>query len=235
MNTTTVSLPPTLQLNIDLTDEQFFQLCQNNRDLKFERTASGELIIMPPTGSSTSDRNADLTYQLRAWSRQNKLGKSFDSSGGFKLPNGAERSPDASWVKMERWNALSEAEKERFAPLCPDFVVELMSPSNSLEKTRAKMREYIENGARLGWLINRGQQQVEIYRPNREVEILQSPKTLLGENILPGFVLDLAEILCVIAYTESFAIENNPELFKKSGLCGLKFSQIKYDCYGTRL
>ncbi|OYD91168.1 hypothetical protein CDG76_28380 [Nostoc sp. 'Peltigera membranacea cyanobiont' 210A] len=194
MNTTTVSLPPTLELNIDLTDEQFFQLCQNNRDLKFERTASGELIIMPPTGSSTSDSNADLTYQLRAWSRQNKLGKSFDSSGGFKLPNGAERSPDASWVKMERWNALSEAEKERFAPLCPDFVVELMSPSDSLEKTRAKMREYIENGARLGWLINRGQQQVEIYRLNREVEILQSPKTLSGEDVLPGFVLDLAEI-----------------------------------------
>ncbi len=196
MNTTTVSLPPTLELNIDLTDEQFFQLCQNNRDLKFERTASGELIIMPPTGSNTSDRNADLTYQLRAWSRQNKLGKSFDSSGGFKLPNGAERSPDASWVKMERWNALSEAEKERFAPLCPDFVVELMSPSDSLEKTRAKMMEYyMENGARLGWLINRGQQQVEIYRPNREVEILQSPKTLSGEDVLPGFVLDLVEIL----------------------------------------
>ncbi|MBN3941713.1 Uma2 family endonuclease [Nostoc sp. NMS9] len=196
MNTTTVSLPPTLELNIDLTDEQFFQLCQNNRDLKFERTASGELIIMPPTGSNTSDRNADLTYQLRAWSRQNKLGKSFDSSGGFKLPNGAERSPDASWVKMERWNALSEAEKERFAPLCPDFVVELMSPSDSLEKTQAKMMEYyMENGARLGWLINRGQQQVEIYRPNREVEILQSPKTLSGEDVLPGFVLDLVEIL----------------------------------------
>ena len=149
---------------------------------------------MPPTGSSISDRNADLTYQLRVWSRQNKLGKSFDSSGGFKLPNGAERSPDASWVKMERWNALSEAEKERFVPLCPDFVVELMSPSDSLEKTRAKMREYIENGARLGWLINRREQQVEISCFNREVEILQSPKTLLGEDVLPGFVLDLAEI-----------------------------------------
>ncbi|BBD63986.1 hypothetical protein NIES4072_23530 [Nostoc commune NIES-4072] len=113
---------------------------------------------------------------------------------GFKLPNGAERSPDASWVKMERWNALSEAEKERFAPLCPDFVIELMSPSDSLEKTRTKMREYMENGARLGWLINRGQQQVEIYHPNREVEILQSPKSLSREDVLPGFVLDLVEI-----------------------------------------
>ncbi len=137
---------------------------------------------------------ADLTYQLRAWSRQNRIGKSFDSSGGFKLPNGAEGSPDASWVKMERWNALTQAQKERFAPLCPDFVVELMSQCDSIEKTRAKMREYIDNGARLGWLINRQQQQVEIYRPNQEVEILQGSQTLLGEDILPGFVLDLAQI-----------------------------------------
>ncbi len=194
MNNNTVCLPATLELNIDLTDEQFFQLCQNNRDLRFERTATGELIIMPPTGSETGERNADLTYQLRAWSRQNKLGKSFDSSTGFKLPCGAERSPDASWVKIERWNALTQAEKERFAPLCPDFVVELMSPSDSLEKTRTKMREYRENGARLGWLINRQQQQVEIYRPHREVEILANPQTLSGEDILPGFVLDLAQI-----------------------------------------
>ncbi|NEO42932.1 MAG: Uma2 family endonuclease [Moorea sp. SIO4A3] len=194
MNHNTVSLPATLELTIDLTDEQFFQLCQTNRDLRFERTARGELIIMPPTGSETSDRNADLTYQLRAWSRQNQLGKSFDSSGGFKLPNGAERSPDASWVKMEQWNALTQAEKERFAPLCPDFVVELMSPSDSLEKTRAKMMEYRDNGARLGWLINRQQQQVEIYRPDRDVEILTTPQTLSGEDVLPGFVLDLVPI-----------------------------------------
>ena len=194
MNTNSVSLPATLELNIDLTDEQFFQLCLNNRDLRFERTATRELIIMPPTGSETGERNADLTYQLRAWSRQNKLGKSFDSSTGFKLPCGAERSPDASWVKIERWNALTQAEKERFAPLCPDFVVELMSPSDSVEKTRAKMREYMDNGARLGWLINRQQQQVEIYRPNREVEILLSPQTLSGEDVLPEFVLDLTEI-----------------------------------------
>jgi Uma2 family endonuclease len=195
MNTNIVCLPTTLELNIDLTDEQFFQLCQNNRDLRFERTATGELIIMPPTGSETGDCNAELTYQLRGWSRQNKLGKSFDSSTGFKLPNAAERSPDASWVTMERWNALTQEEKQRFAPLCPDFVVELMSPSDSLEKTRTKMREYMDNGARLGWLINRQQRQVEIYRSNREVEILQNPQTLSGEDVLPGFVLDLAQIL----------------------------------------
>lgn len=194
MNANTINLPATLELNIDLTDEQFFQLCQNNRDLRFERTASGELIIMPPTGSETSDRNAELTYQLRAWSRQNQRGKSFDSSGGFKLPNGAERSPDASWVVIERWNGLTQTEKERFAPLCPDFVVELMSPSDSLEKIRAKMQEYLDNGARLGWLINRQQQQVEIYRPHQNIEILQSPQTLSGEDVLLGFVLDLTEI-----------------------------------------
>lgn len=187
-------LPAPLNLEIDLTDEQFFQLCQNNRDLRFERAATGQLIIMPPTGSETSERNAELTYQLRAWSRQNQLGKSFDSSGGFKLPNGAERSPDASWVKMERWNALSSVEKQRFAPLCPDFVAELMSPSDSLEKTRHQMREYRDNGARLGWLINRRDQKVEIYRPHQDVEILSRPTSLSGEEVLPGFVLDLTEI-----------------------------------------
>ena len=180
--------------NINLTDEQFFQLCQNNPDVRFERTASGELIIMPPTGSITGNRNSDLNYQLTAWNRKYKLGKTFDSSSGFKLPNGAERSPDASWVKMERWDALTEEEQERFAPLCPDFVVELMSPSDTLDKTRAKMKEYMENGACLGWLINRKLIQIEIYRLNQEVEILESPQTVSGEDVLPGFVLDLAEI-----------------------------------------
>lgn len=145
MNPLTINLPPILELDIDnlnLTDEQFFGLCQNNPDLRFERTAQGELIIMPPTGSITSDRNSDLNYQLRGWSRKNKLGKTFDSSGGFILPNGANRSPDASWVKMERTNALTEDQKQRFAALCPDFVVELMSPSDTLENTRA-MRERV--------------------------------------------------------------------------------------------
>ena len=182
------------ELKIDLTDEQFWQLCRDNDDLQFERTATGELIIMSPTGSETSKRNADLVFQLQAWNRQNKLGEVFDSSGGFKLPNGAERSPDASWVQLSRWEALTPQEKEKFAPLCPDFVVELMSPSDSLMKTRAKMQEYLENGAQLGWLINRKQRQVEIYRPNQELEILTNPETISGENILPGFVLDLSTI-----------------------------------------
>lgn len=187
-------LPSPLELQIDLTDRQFFQLCQNHRDLRFERNARGRLIIMPPTGGITGDRNADLTFQLRAWSRQNDLGKSFDSSTGFKLPNGADRAPDAAWVRIERWNALTLEEQEQFPPLCPDFVVELGSPSEPLSELQAKMREYIDNGARLGWLIDPKRKVVEIYRPQQEVEILSSPTTLSGEDVLPGFILDLSPI-----------------------------------------
>ncbi len=194
MNTTTISLPPTLELKLDLTDEQFWQLCHDNSDLRFERTATGKLIIMSPTGSTTGERNADLIYQLKAWSRQNNLGKVFDSNTGFTLPNGADRSPDASWVQQERWDCLTPIEQERFAPICPDFVVELMSPSDSLEKTRSKMREYMENGARLGWLINRKQRKTEISRPHQAVEIINNPDTMSGEDVLPGFVLDLSTI-----------------------------------------
>ena len=195
MNASTIALPSTLKLKIDLTDEQYFQICQNNRDLKFERTAKGVLLIMPPTGGETSNRNADLTFQVQGWSRQNNLGKAFDSNGGFKLPNGADRSPDASWVKIDRWNALTPEQREKFLPLCPDFVVELRSPSDSLTELREKMQEYIANGARLGWLIDRKNQRVEIYRPNQEVEILENPATLSGEDVLPGFVLVLAPIM----------------------------------------
>ncbi|NEO42492.1 MAG: Uma2 family endonuclease [Moorea sp. SIOASIH] len=194
MNTSSISLPPTLELKLDLTDKQFWQLCHDNSDLRFERTATGELIIMSPTGSTTGERNADLIYQLKAWSRQNNLGKVFDSNSGFTLPNGANRSPDASWVQQEHWDALTPVEQERFAPICPDFVVELMSPSDSLEKTRAKMREYMENGARLGWLINRKQRKTETYRPHQDVEILNNPDTISGEDVLQGFVLDLTTI-----------------------------------------
>ncbi|NWF58131.1 MAG: Uma2 family endonuclease [Fischerella sp.] len=195
MEATTITLPPTLELKIDLTDEQFWQLCQNNRDLRFERTASGELIIMSPTGGETGNRNIELAYQLQAWSRQNKLGKAFDSSTGFKLPNGADRSPDASWIAIERWESLSREQRRKFLPLCPDFVVELCSPTDSLNKTREKMQEYIENGARLGWLIDAEARRVEIYRPGTDVEILENPSTLSGEDVLPGFVLDLTTIM----------------------------------------
>ncbi|NEU72533.1 Uma2 family endonuclease [Hassallia byssoidea VB512170] len=190
-----IALPSTLKLNIDLTDEQYFQLCQNNRDYRFEHTAEGELLIMPPTGSDTGNRNIELAYQLQAWSRQNNLGKAFDSSTGFTLPNGAKRSPDASWVKIERWNALTPEQQEKFAPICPDFVVELRSRTDSLKELQEKMQEYIDNGANLGWLIDRKKKRVEIYRPGKEVEILENPATLSGEDVLPGFVLDLTAIL----------------------------------------
>ena len=194
MDAATVSLPPTLQLSIDLTDEQFFQLCQDNQDYQFERTASGEIIIMPPTGGETGNRNFEITVGLGIWNKQYNLGKGFDSSSGFKLPNGANRSPDASWVKQERWEALSPQQKRKFIPLCPDFVVELLSPTDSLKPTQAKMQEYIDNGAKLGWLIDPKTKKVEIYRQGKQVEILQNPATLSGEEVLPGFVLNLSSV-----------------------------------------
>jgi Uma2 family endonuclease len=179
---------------IDLTDEQFYQLCQQHRDLKFERSATGELIIMAPTGGETGNRNAGLTAQLWIWNQQQKLGQVFDSSTGFRLPNGANRSPDVAWIQQARWDALTPEQKAGFIPLCPDFVIELLSPSDRLTILQEKMQEYRANGTQLGWLIDRASQQVEIYRRDREVEILKSPITLSGEEMLPGFVLNLEAI-----------------------------------------
>ncbi|MEG4343989.1 Uma2 family endonuclease [Microcoleus sp. A003_D6] len=186
----------TLNLNsiIKLTSEQFYQLCEENPDLKLERSANGELIAMPPTGGETGKRNVKLTTQLDVWNEQTELGEVFDSSTGFTLPNKADRSPDASWVEKSRWSALTPEQREKFIPLCPDFVIELVSPSDSLKKTQDKMQEYMQNGCRLGWLINRKKREVEIYRLGQEVEVLQSPLTLSGENVLPGFVLNLQKI-----------------------------------------
>jgi Uma2 family endonuclease len=195
MESQTIPLHSPLELTLELTDEQFFQLCIDNRDLRFERTASGGLIIMPPTGSETGRRNSDLNFQLKAWSRQNNLGVVFDSSTGFKLPDGSDISPDAAWVRRDRWDALTPEQKEKFAPICPDFVVELRSTTDSLEKLRAKMKVYVKNGARLGWLLDRKNKKVEISRQGSDVEILDSPATLSGEDVLPGFVLDLSDIL----------------------------------------
>lgn len=185
----TLQLPPVLRLS----DEQFEQLAAANCQLQLELTAKGELIIMPSTGGETGDRNFELAGQLWLWNRQNRSGKAFDSSTGFRLPNGATRSPDVSWIRIERWNALTQEQRKKFLPLCPDFVIELVSESDELEDTQAKMQEYLENGLLLGWLINPKARQVEIYRPNQEVEILNS-LTLSGEDILPGFVLDLQPI-----------------------------------------
>jgi Uma2 family endonuclease len=180
--------------SIELTDEQFYQLCFNNRDLRFERNANGDLLIMAPTGGETGNRNIEIAYQLQAWSRQNKLGLAFDSSTGFKLANGANRSPDASWLSLNKWNSLTKKQQQKFIPLCPDFVIELLSPSDKLGDTQNKMKEYITNGICLGWLINRQNQQVEIYRQGQDVEVLNSPQSLSGENILPGFILNLEPI-----------------------------------------
>jgi Uma2 family endonuclease len=194
MNPTKINLPDPLELMIDLSDEKFFDICKKNRDFKFERTASGVLVIMSPTGGNTGRRSIKIATQLEIWSSQTNLGEAFDSSTGFKLPNGADRSPDASWVKRDRWESLTAEQREKFIPLCPDFVVELRSASDRLKTLQDKMQEYRDNGAKLGLLIDPQNKRVEIYRPDQEVEIQENPKTLSGENILPGFVLDLTVI-----------------------------------------
>ena len=180
--------------SIKLTEEQFYRLCIDNRDLHIERNANGDLVIMPPTGGQTGNRNGRLIQQLFNWSDNDGTGIAFDSSTGFILPNGANRSPDASWILLTKWNALTEKEKQRFLPLCPDFAIELLSPSDNLARTQGKMREYLDNGTVLGWLINPVQQQVEIYRQGKSTEILNVPTNLSGENVLSGFVLDLKPI-----------------------------------------
>ena len=187
-----VNIPSALALQV--THEQFVRLAGANRELQLERTAAGELIVMSPTGSDTGNKNADMSGQLWLWNRDRKLGETFDSSSGFHLPNGADRSPDAAWVRRERWEALTPEQKAGFAPICPDFVLELRSASDAIDTLRAKMREYRQNGAKLGWLIDRKNEKVEIYRPDAGVEILDRPQTLSGESVLPGFVLDLTEV-----------------------------------------
>ena len=149
---------------------------------------------MPPTGGETGKRNTDLIVQLGIWNRQTKLGEVFDSSTGYKLPNGANRSPDVSWIRQDRWDSLTSEQKQKFIPLAPDFVLELMSPNDYLINTQVKMKEYLDNGVKLGWLINPEAKQVEIYRLGQDVESLNSPQSLSGEDILPGFTLDLANI-----------------------------------------
>ena len=187
--------PLTIRLDpLTLSDDQFYQLCQNNRDLRFERTGRGDLVIMPPTGGETGERNSEINYQLRYWNKQAQGGKVFDSSTGFKLPDGADKSPDAAWIPLEKWNGLTTDERQGFVPLCPDFVIELRSKSDNLKVLQEKMQEYLENGTRLGWLINRQDRQVEIYRQGQAVEVLENPNSLSGENILPSFVLDLGTI-----------------------------------------
>jgi Uma2 family endonuclease len=177
--------------NVGLSDEQFYQLCQINEYYKFEQTAKDELIILPPSNLITGNREAELNGNLMIWNRQTKLGKVFSSSTVFTLPNGGKRSPDVAWIANERWDSLTIQEKEIFAKICPDFVIELRSRTDSLSQLQEKMQEYLNSGLRLGWLIDPQNQQVEIYRQNQSVEIVSLPTSLSGENVLLGFILEL--------------------------------------------
>ena len=179
---------------VGLTDEQFFRLCQDNRDLRFELTAQEELIIMPPTGSETGWRSARITVRLGVWAERDGSGLVFDSSTGFTLPDGSKRSPDAAWIRLERWEALTATERQRFAPICPDFVLELRSPTDDLATAQAKMLEYLGNGARLGWLLDPQAKRVYMFRPGQPAEVLENPGTVSGDPVLSGFVLNLRDI-----------------------------------------
>ncbi len=192
---TQVESPPVLvrmQPVFEMTAEKFFEFCQLNSELRIERTAAGDVLIMAPTGGETSDRNAEITTQLRIWAREDGTGIAFDSSAGYNLPNGATRSPDASWVERSRLENLTLEQKRKFLPLCPDFVVELRSPSDRLTDLKAKMQEYIDNGARLGWLLDPSNRHVYRYRPSL-IEALDNPQEI-SDPLLPGFVLNLREI-----------------------------------------
>ncbi len=173
-----------------MSDDALYEFCRMNRDLRIERTKEGEIVIMSPTGAETGRRNFELTVAFGAWARADGSGVGFDSSTGFILPNGAERSPDLSWVKRERWEALTLEQRRKFAPLCPDFVIELGSPSDGLEELEAKMLEYVENGTSLGWLIDPGERRVYVYRPGLAVECLEAPSRLSGDPLLPGLDID---------------------------------------------
>lgn len=192
------TFPFTVPQGFRITPKQFEQLAEAEQLARLELTASGELIVMSPTGGEAGAKNFNLYIDFGIWNRQTKLGQAFDSSTIFALPNGARRSPDVSWVKLERWEALTLKEKQGFPPIAPDFVIELVSPSDltnqRYEDLQNKMQEYLENSVKLGWLIEPSAKKVEIYRLGQSVELLNNPQTLSGEDILPGFTLDLTEI-----------------------------------------
>jgi len=189
------SVPLTIHFPLtSMTVQEFYEFCLANRDLRIERNANGEVIIMPPAFSDTGNRNMKISQQLANWSDQDGSGESFDSSAGFTLPNGATRSPDASWISLQRWNTLNDEQKSSFAPICPDFVIELRSSSDRLSDLQEKMQEYLSNGISLGWLIDRKNRRVYIYRPHREVEILDNPEIVKGDPELLGFELQMAKI-----------------------------------------
>ncbi|MBE9077946.1 Uma2 family endonuclease [Romeria aff. gracilis LEGE 07310] len=187
-----LSEPLTLDLQtVHLSDEQFYRLCMANPELRVERTPQGRLLLMPPVGGESGNRELELGGELYLWNRQTQLGKVFSSSTVFKLPGGGDRSPDAAWVELSRWQALTPEQRTKFPPIAPDFVIELRSQTDSLPMLQAKLREYLDSGVRLGWLFNPQAQQVEIYRPERLLEVRSLPTTLSGESVLPGFTLSV--------------------------------------------
>lgn len=194
IQTAPTSLTVNLPVPVEMTMAEFYEFCQANRELRIERSATGEVVILPPAFADTGNRNLKIAQQLGNWADQDGTGEAFDSSTGFTLPNGATRSPDAAWIRRDRWNALTEAEKASFAPICPDFVVELKSASDRLSNLKAKLVEYMANGATLGFLIDRQQRQVYLYRPDQAPIILDNPEVVSGDPELPGFQLRLARI-----------------------------------------
>lgn len=177
-----------------ITADQLLEISSLNRDLRLELTAEGELVVTGPTGWETGDENSELNMQLRQWAKRDGGGRSSDSSTGFVLPNGAIRSPDAAWVANPRLSALSAEQRKKYLPLCPDFVIELRSPSDSLRATREKMEEHVENGARLGWLVDPGHRRVHVYKPGEPVRELENPEKVSGEGVPPGFELEMREV-----------------------------------------
>ncbi|MGB3695767.1 MAG: Uma2 family endonuclease [Spirulinaceae cyanobacterium] len=193
--TKTLSLELPKEIKLHVTQEQFAALAVVNRDLRLEKTSQGELVVNPPTGWETGRRNWSMSGELYLWWRNaGEPGEAFDSSTAFTLPNGAIRAPDTSWVSQERWDGLTIEQKGTFANICPDFVIELRSSSDTLKSLQSKMREYIDNGAKLGWLIDPQHRRVEIYRPELMVEVLENPAGLSGEEVLPGFILNLRRV-----------------------------------------
>ena len=191
MSVYTIDLKPVVDR---ISDSDFEHLCASNPELKLETDAEGNLIVMSPTGSESGQRNLSLAFQIELWNRQSQLGITFDSSTGFKLSNGATRSPDVSWIEITRWDSLTAEQKRGFAPIDPDFVIELMSPTDDLLVIQQKMTEYMNCDIKLGWLINPDEKQVEIYRQGQDKEILNNPSSLSGETVLPNLIVDLSDI-----------------------------------------
>lgn len=195
-----IELPAAVRLVLNvgavgLTDDQFFRLCRDNRDLRIEMTAKGELIVMSPTNPETGRKNATITARLWNWTMQDRTGVCFDSSSEFTLPNGAKRSPDGAWIPKSRWDRFAKQQKEQFTEICPDFVIELRSPSDRIADIEEKMAEYISNGTRLGWLLDPVENRATIYRPGQQPQQIDHPTTLSGEAVLPEFKFDFTEIL----------------------------------------